>query len=310
MRVLAVDDREEDLYLLNKMLEEKGFEVVSATNGREALEKIREAPPDLIISDILMPEVDGYQLLKKVRSSRELSKIPFVFYTATYTSKEDEEFAYSLGASRFIVKPEEPERFMKLITKTLEDHRAGVLMPVKPSIESESLYLREYNERLVQKLEDKVSELRQAKEEVERSRDLVQALVNSIRDGIIFLDLKWEVVLANETGRRLQKEVLKKVVPRLKEAKEDYCDFDLPFEDRYYDIACYPVSTGEGRVLGTTVVLRDVTDRKMVQDELSMRLEELEKWQRLTVGREMKMLELKRRIRELEDKIGRLERGA
>lgn len=136
--------------------------MIGANNGREALEKLSDFKPDLVISDILMPEMDGYQLLKEVKSNKEFSKIPLVFYTATYTSKKDEEFAYSLGASRFIVKPTAPEEFVKLIDKTLKDQAEGILSTAEPTIEKEEVYLKEYNERLIQRLEDTFKNLESA----------------------------------------------------------------------------------------------------------------------------------------------------
>jgi CheY-like chemotaxis protein len=305
MRVLAVDDRKEDLYLLKKMLEGKGYDVNSASNGKEALDKINTSPPDLVISDILMPKMDGYQLLKEVKTKEKYSKIPFVFYSATYTSKQDEEFAYSLGASRFIVKPQEPDDFIKIIDKTVKDTKKGILLPLEPKIEGDEVYLKEYNERLIQKLEDTVTKLEKAREEIKGSRDFLEAIVDSIKDGVIFIDNKGRVSLANQRGKELQKVALKKILPKL-EPGEDYSgDLDIFFNERYYDPHCYAVTGPKKRYLGTTIVLRDVTARRKVQEELKARVDELQKWQTLTVGREIKMIELKKMVKELEKRIGK-----
>src|SRR5690242_19375212 len=108
-KILIVDDQEQYLYLLKVLLEGHQYQVVQASNGAEALELARVDLPDLIISDILMPVMDGFSLCQEWQKDERLRKIPFVFYTATYTDPKDEEFGLSLGAARFIIKPVETE---------------------------------------------------------------------------------------------------------------------------------------------------------------------------------------------------------
>jgi CheY-like chemotaxis protein len=93
--------------------------MTTAQNGKDALEKAHLNPPDLIISDILMPVMDGYTLCKIWKADKQLKHIPFIFYTATYTELKDEEFALSLGADRFIIKPQESEVLMKIFIEVV-----------------------------------------------------------------------------------------------------------------------------------------------------------------------------------------------
>lgn len=160
--ILIVDDIEANRYLLSTLLSGYGHRVEVASQGVEALAQARAAPPDMVISDLLMPVMDGYTLLTQWKQDPVLSRIPFVVYTATYTGVQDERLALDLGADAFIVKPCEPE---ELITRLegIEAHRAArpANWPNLPSGAPQVLQ-QTYNEVLVRKLEDKAYELEQA----------------------------------------------------------------------------------------------------------------------------------------------------
>jgi signal transduction histidine kinase len=167
-RILIVDDNEEDLYMLQVLLKGHGYEVTSATNGAEALETARRDPPDMIVTDILMPIMDGFSLCRQWRKDAQLKEIPFVFYTATYTDPWDQEFGLSLGADRFIIKPIEPDVFVGILLEVIAEHEAGQLVVHRETVKEETVYLREYNAALIRKLEDKLVELEEANQALER----------------------------------------------------------------------------------------------------------------------------------------------
>jgi putative nucleotidyltransferase with HDIG domain len=166
-RIQIVDDNEQNLYMLRVLLEGHGYEVVLAKDGAEALEKARCDPPDMIISDILMPVMDGFALCREWEKDEVLKAIPFVFYTATYTDPKDEEFALSLGAERFIVKPQEPDAFLAMVREVLEDHEAGRLGAPSEPVAEEAVYFKEYNEALIRKLENKMLQLEETNRALE-----------------------------------------------------------------------------------------------------------------------------------------------
>lgn len=191
MKLLIVDDNEQNRYMLQVLLESHGYQVASAGDGAEALKAARRDPPDMIISDILMPGMDGFALCREWKKDAELKAIPFVFYTATYTDPKDEEFALSLGAERFIVKPQEPDVFMEMVREVFENYETGRLVALCEPVEEGAVFFREYNEVLIRKLEDKlvqleeanralereITERKRAEEELRRYRDHLEELV-------------------------------------------------------------------------------------------------------------------------------------
>jgi two-component system, cell cycle sensor histidine kinase and response regulator CckA len=159
---LIVDDHDENRYLLRTILAASGYDLLEASSGVEALAQARRARPAIIISDILMPQMDGFTLCRVCKRDPDLAGIPFVFYTATYTSPQDEALAQKLGAARFIVKPVSDDVFVSVIAEVLEEHASGHLAVQPPPEDDETVYYRLYNEVLIHKLEEKVLELERA----------------------------------------------------------------------------------------------------------------------------------------------------
>jgi PAS domain S-box-containing protein len=159
-RILIADDNAQNLYFLETMLKGYGYEVTSASNGEEALALALGNPPDMIITDILMPKMDGFELCRRFKANKVLQGIPFIFYTATYTDTRDEQFALSLGADRFVLKPQEPEALgqtiREVLNKTPEEKRS-----LRKPLGDEAEVLRHYNAVLFRKLEKKVLDLEQ-----------------------------------------------------------------------------------------------------------------------------------------------------
>jgi len=163
MKILIVDDNETNLYLLQALLTGNKHEVVSAANGAEAMVCLQQSSVDLIISDILMPVMDGFTFCRKVKSNPDLARIPFIIYTATYTRTEDKKLALELGADEFVLKPVEADEMLRIIDQVMSKERRA-LNPGNEDTEKNIMTL--YNEALVRKLEHKVFEL----EEVSQAR--------------------------------------------------------------------------------------------------------------------------------------------
>jgi PAS domain S-box-containing protein len=170
MRILVVDDDDPGRYLISSLLAAQGHQVVEARDGREALEQARSAPVDIVVTDILMPVMDGYTLAREWKSDPALVAIPLIFYTASYTEPADRRFAESLGVDGFLVKPQESEVLVGLIEEVHERYLTAAVDARRLEPREETEILREYSERLVSKLEQKVVELDRA------NRSLMQAL--------------------------------------------------------------------------------------------------------------------------------------
>jgi len=186
MKILVVEDTEDSRVLLESFFKAKGYEVESAENGKIAMEKIYSAKPDLIISDILMPEMDGYALCKAVKTDPELQAIPFVFYTATYTDPGDEKLAMELGASRFIIKPMEMDIFLVEIQKVMENHKQSILPnPKKPLVDDQELQ-KDYTQALSRKLDEKVRQLEEEQQKLKARERQYRRLIEVLRDDYFF----------------------------------------------------------------------------------------------------------------------------
>ncbi|MFA6026493.1 MAG: PAS domain S-box protein, partial [Ignavibacteriaceae bacterium] len=166
--IIIVDDKAENLYLLELLLKGRGYNTISAKNGAEALDLARKDIPNLIISDILMPVMDGFTLCREVKKDKKLYNIPFIFYTATYTDPKDEEFALSLGADRFLLKPLDLKEFIAIVKTVLKEAKKKNIQRIEVPPTAEEVILKEYNEALVRKLEDKMLQTEQAEKEVRK----------------------------------------------------------------------------------------------------------------------------------------------
>lgn len=167
-RVLIVDDKAEHLYLLRALLQGHGYTVEEARHGAEALLKARQDPPDMIVSDLLMPVMDGYTFLRHCKADARLKRIPFVVYTATYTEPRDERLALDLGADAFILKPAEPDALIARLRQVESAPTVAVPVMSGTQVGDEHVLLKSYSETLIRKLEEKTLQLEEANRVLER----------------------------------------------------------------------------------------------------------------------------------------------
>ena len=208
-RILIVDDQEDNRYLIEVLLKGNGYEVFSANNGAEAMAQLQSGEFDLIVSDILMPVMDGFELCRQVKTDERLRCIPFIIYTATYTGPQDEDFAMKIGANQFLQKPCEPELFMTTVLEVMATARSGEAVPSPEPAQDEEVF-KLYNERLVRKLEQKMLQLeketralRETEQALRISERKYRRLHESITDGYAYVDMQGIIRESNESFRRM-----------------------------------------------------------------------------------------------------------
>jgi PAS domain S-box-containing protein len=196
MKALIVDDRQEDRTLLRINLEWHGYQVSEAGNGQSALELARRDRPDLVISDALMPVMDGFQLLREIRKDPSLDRVPFIFYSSVYTSEREEELALSLGAQAYITKPKDADQIWEEIARITA---AGLPLPAAPtSSPDDEAFLTQYSKIVATKLEEKVRELEETNRSLATSERRYRNLFAGLRDAVIISDLSRTVIDVNQ----------------------------------------------------------------------------------------------------------------
>ncbi len=113
-RVLVVDDEPNIVMTVADRLELNGYEVITAGDGMEALEKAKNEKPDLIILDLMLPKMDGYKVCRDLKNDLEYKHIPIIMFTAK-TMAADEILGLEMGADEYVKKPFELEELVKMI---------------------------------------------------------------------------------------------------------------------------------------------------------------------------------------------------
>jgi PAS domain S-box-containing protein/putative nucleotidyltransferase with HDIG domain len=208
VKILVADDSPDNLSLFRRVLENKGFTVLPAHNGEEALEILRKGHVDLILSDILMPVMDGFHLLQECKDDPRLREIPFVFITGAFLDKKDEELAAKLGVSAFIRKPVEPQELARITEESLtqaKSKRRGR----KPKIEKATAE-KQFSINLMEKLRERMQELElKAAEQVKAEKTLsiveneYRLLLDTLTQGVVCADERGRITSVNPAAVRI-----------------------------------------------------------------------------------------------------------
>ncbi|MBX9675492.1 MAG: EAL domain-containing protein [Methylotenera sp.] len=277
MNILVAEDDENSRQLLETVLVAKGYTVASVDNGLKALSYLHAEPVDLIISDILMPEMDGYGLCRAVKQNQSLQHIPIVFYTATYTSDQDKRFALSLGATKFLIKPMLMPDLMHIVDEILKSNQPAELPKSRGLYRGSPLKLdKQHADRVRTKLDKKIIELSEEKEKLieseARFRDFAEASadwfwesddhlkINAVTGGPKGLSFYSLIDLAEACHSHSSNEMLKTL-----QTHKRFADYVVHFTDEagklvYLRVSGKPVFANNGNFIGYRGVGRDVSE--------------------------------------------------
>jgi PAS domain S-box-containing protein len=296
-KILIVDDEPGSRFVCGALLGDAGHEVLEAADGRDGFQRALESKPDLIISDILMPVMDGFELLRSVRAAPEIAATRFVFLTGAYQREEAEALARAGGVLEILWKPFEPAELVKAAARVLQMKAGPITLPA-PAGEFE----REHFRVLTAKLSAKVAELEatnlslrvevEARRKAEGKARLQRQLLDSVGEAIIATDLEGRVIYWNRFAELLYgwsaeetlgQDILKLTVPEQWQDTAKAIMDQVIAGDRWSgeghvwrrDGSSFPAAITDtlirdenGHALGVVGVSKDITERERMQREL------------------------------------------
>jgi PAS domain S-box-containing protein len=346
LKILAIDDLKDNLIILKELVEKTlpGVEVLTALSGKKGLELARSEDPDVILLDIVMPEMDGFEVCRKLKSDKVLRSIPVVFLTAILTDQKSRIKALKAGAEGFISKPWDEAELIAQVNAMakikLVNHRQKL---EKKNLENQVA------ER-TSEIEQQLTELRKVEERLRYERDRAQKYLNIAGVILIVLEVEGKVQMINQRGCEILGYTHNKIIGK------DWFENFLPVKilehlnnlfisllsgkDNLYEYFDNPILTQKseeriiswhntilwddrGNIIGTLSSGEDITERiqlehdleeqnKHLEDlvkertaELEQKNIELERFNKLFIGRESRIKELRDKVKKLEKQLYR-----
>lgn len=334
MKVLIVDDNSNDRRVLRYTVEAHGHEAIEAGNGWEGLQMACTHGPGLIISDVLMPGMDGFQFLRHLKRETTAKAIPFIFYSAVYDESEDMQFAFSLGADAYIIKPTAPGELWAEIERIIGQKETKIAV-TSELVEDESEYLKKYVQVVANKLDEKVRQLeetlavrKQAEEALREQYSILRSIIDSANALIFSVDRHYRYTSFNKghaavmqaiygvelqvghslldyitvtEDRETAKRNLDRALAGEQLVEEAYSGEELRTQ-RYFHVSHSPIKTESGDVIGVAVLAHDMTEHKRADEVLQANQRKLSDMAvKLSLAEER---ERRRVATELHDRIG------
>ena len=289
MKILIVDDDRNSQNVLRQTFASAAFETKAASDGLDALQKLEEFLPDLIISDALMPRMDGFALCRRCKTDPRFKDIPFLFLTATYLDARDEQFARELGVARYLTKPQLPEDLIRIVQEVQRERAARTSGVQESAPLPEEAYRELHAEVVSRKLEQKIAEL----ENVNR---MLKHITDNVGEGIYVFDADGKVTFMNPEAERMlgwTREEMNKYGAHALIHHRRADGSRLPYTDcRMHNVAItgdshvstdevfvrkdgtvFPIAVittpirEQGAIIASVTAFQDITDRKKIEAE-------------------------------------------
>ncbi len=295
MKILIVDDLESTRHVTSQMLKHLGHKVQSTGSSLEALKIISSSRPDLIISDIMMPVMDGFELCRTIKTDEVLRNIPVVLFSGNYTDEEDQRLAYAMGASRVIFKPTSINDFNTIISEIVSELQDKKLpLPDSPQATAEELS-HSQSKILTKKLDEKLQQLEVTNKNLKKALDKAEeekakrlSIIAAIGAGISIQDANYKIIYQNEIQIQMKGDHVGEYCYQAYELNNQVCE-NCPLEKSFEDgkvhvaertprsrkgelqveITASPVLDSGGNIIMGVEVVRDITQRKKMEHELA-----------------------------------------
>jgi PAS domain S-box-containing protein len=290
-RMLVVDDVAANRFLLREILESSEYVVEEAADGVEALAVLDRLPVAVVISDALMPNMDGFRLCLELRKNPKFERLPVVIYTSTYNSAGDRALAEKVGANAYLVKPAPREAILATITEAVH---AAETRPVGPApvLSDEFNVIKRYNAALVSKLEERNDDLSRVVAELREAGEFSRQIISGAREGIAVFDRELRYLVFNPDMEEIMEA---KAFDRLGQRIEDATASEQTLEligrlrralrgevvhsgDRFLTrpsgtgvwivSRSSPLRNTQGQITGVISLVTDITERKRTENAL------------------------------------------
>lgn len=297
--ILVVDDRQANREFLVTLLGYSGHRLLEALDGEEGLSIARAEHPDLIISDIVMPKMDGYEFARQIRSDPSIEKTQIIFYTSSYVLEETRRLAEACGVSLVLGKPIEPEKFLEVVQVALNSKQVPSLPPMPEQFHREHMrLLTDTLSKKVDDLEAEIAEHKHAKEALQESEQHYRQIIETSQEGVWTLDADNRTTLANQRladllGYSIEEmngksvfdfmdEEAKAIATKSLKLREQGINEQLDFKYVRKDgsplwvlMETSTLTDKEGKYIGALAMLTDITERKRSEEKIHRQLEHL-----------------------------------
>ncbi len=295
--ILLVDDRPENLTALEALLEDLGLDMYCAQSGNEALSLVLKHDFALVLMDVNMPEMDGFETAELIRANRKTSNLPIIFVTAALREAGGLFQGYEAGGVDFLLKPIDPVilRSKVQVFCDLYHQRRQIQLhqqQLEFLVEERTAKLRVANERLQQELFERT----RIEEALRTSKDFIRNILDSVDEGFIVVGPEYRVVSANRAFCEMvglsEEEVTGRLCYELSHGEKRPCSesgHDCPVqrtiatgethtvshvheghdgEKSYVELKSYPIINSANRVVSVIETINDVTEKRRLEDQL------------------------------------------